>query len=82
MVQGYRQEPPTDDQHRAGHLASATLDDQIDGEDKAKKPGNDERSRNDLAPCLPVTGAMGEARLRLHHLFYQRLDQLRTACWD
>lgn len=79
MIHGYWQQPPTDDQHSVGHLASAAVNNQVDDKHKTKKTGNDERSRNDLAPCLSVTSTKGEARIRSRHLFYQRLLSIPIA---
>jgi hypothetical protein len=50
MEQGYRDQPPADDQHGVCDLRGATLDDQVDHEPKAENRGDDERNGNGLAP--------------------------------
>lgn len=53
MKQGYREQPPTDNQHSAGHLPGAAVDNQVDDKRKAESRSNDHRSTNDLAPvCM------------------------------
>ena len=55
MEQGDREQPPTDNQHRVSHLRGAAVDDQVDDEQKAENGRDDQRSANDLAPCLSVS---------------------------
>ena len=50
MEQGYRDEPPADDQHRVSHLYGTAVDDQVDDQQEAENGSDDQRSRNDLAP--------------------------------
>jgi hypothetical protein len=77
MKQAYRKQPPTDEQHRVSHLPGAAVDDQVDDKRKAKTRSNDQRSRNDMAPCLYVVCIEDYARIRSRHLvvvvFYQHL---------
>lgn len=55
MEQGDGEQPPTDNQHRVSHLRGAAVDDQVDHEQKAENGRDDQRSGNDLAPCLSVS---------------------------
>ena len=54
MEQGYRDQPPTNDQHRVSHLRGTAADNQDDDDQKAEKTCDDQRGGNDLAPCLDV----------------------------
>ena len=51
MKQGYRQQPPADDQHGASHLLRAAFDDKDDDSEEAEKRSDDQRSGNEMAPC-------------------------------
>jgi hypothetical protein len=57
MVGCYRQEPPADNQHGAGHLARAAVHDQVDDKRKAKETRDDERNGNDPAPPFSAPNA-------------------------
>jgi hypothetical protein len=63
MEQGYRQEPPTDNQHGMSHSRSTTVDDQVDDQQKAENSGDDHGSANDLSPCLAVPERFASAPL-------------------
>lgn len=52
MEQGYREQPPTDDQHGVGHLRRATVHNQVDDERKAEERSDDQRSRNGFGSSL------------------------------
>ena len=69
MKQSYGNQTPTDNQHGARHLASAAVGNQKDDEHKAKKRSDNQRSRNDLAPCLYVVRIEDYARIRSQYLF-------------
>jgi hypothetical protein len=42
MEQGYREQPPTDDQHGVGHLRRATIHNQVDDKRKAEERSDDQ----------------------------------------
>ena len=46
MVQGYGEEPPTNDQHRVSDVRSAARDDQVNDEQKAASAADDQQSTN------------------------------------
>ena len=76
MKQGYREQRPTDDQHSVSHLPSAARGNEIDDKRKAEKPGDDQRSGNDMAPCVSLARIGHYAKIRSQHLvviFYQSL---------
>jgi hypothetical protein len=52
MEQGYREQPPTDDQHGVGHLRRATVHNQVDDKRKAEERSDDQRSRNGFGSSL------------------------------
>ena len=58
MKQGYRQQPPADDQHGASHLLRAAFDDKDDDSEEAEKRSDDQRSGNEMAPAVARLASM------------------------
>jgi len=50
MKQAYREQPPTDCQHRMSDVRGTAVDHEVNEEQKTEKSGADQRSPNDLRP--------------------------------
>src|SRR5262249_9898537 len=50
MEQGYGDQPPADQQHGVSDLCGATINNEVDDQQKAQKRSDDQRGSNEPAP--------------------------------
>ena len=56
MKQGYRREPPSQEEHDPPHILGAALDDEEDKQREPHKTGDFDRCPNDIAPKAALSG--------------------------